>query len=240
MNNKRILIVDDDELLSNVLSDYLQDQGFKTLVAPNATEMLKHRERFQCDLLVLDVVMQGEDGLAICQRLRADGDKIPIVMLSGRDQAIDKILGLEFGADDYVTKPVEPRELLARIKAVLRRTSERSLQAYESKPILYTFGEFVLDGQSQSLTRNGQPVSLSSGEFALLMILISNEGKPLTRNQLVHQLKGSDHSYDQRNMDMLISRLRKSIDDDASKLPYIRTVRGVGYVFINPDTSLLF
>ena len=236
-NNKRILIVDDDELLSNVLSDYLQDQGFKTLVASSATEMQKQRERFQCDLLVLDVVMQGEDGFAICQRLRADGDKIPIVMLSGRDQAVDKILGLEFGADDYVSKPVEPRELLARIKAVLRRTSEWSLKAYESKPILYTFGEFVLDGQSQSLTRNGQPVSLSSGEFALLMILTSNEGKPLTRNQLVNQIKGGDHNYDQRNMDMLVSRLRKFIDDDASKPPYIRTVRGVGYVFINPDIS---
>ena len=237
-NNKRILIVDDDELLSNVLSDYLQEQGFKTLVASSAIEMEKQRERFHCDLLVLDVVMLEEDGFAVCQRLRADGDKIPIVMLSGRDQSVDRILGLEFGADDYVAKPVEPRELLARIKAVLRRTSEQSLKAYESKPVLFEFGDFVLDGHSQSVTRNGNPVLLSSGEFALLMVLTGKEGKPMTRNQLVNQLKGGDHKYDQRNIDMLVSRLRKHIDDDPAKTPYIRTVRGVGYVFINSDSSL--
>ena len=231
--NKRILIVDDDELLCNLLSSYLEEQGFETLVATDATEMQKLRERFHCHLLVLDVVMQGEDGLSICQRLRAEGDKIPIVILSGRDETVDRIIGLEFGADDYVTKPVEPRELVARIKAVLRRTSEQSLQAYDTKPVKFTFGDFVLDGLSRRLLRNGEIVPLTSDEFTLLMILTSMEGKTLSRTQLAIMLKGADQKIDQRNIDMLVSRVRKRIDDGSSQPEYLRTVRCVGYVFIN-------
>ena len=232
--NKRILIVDDDELLCNLLSSYLEEQGFETLMAANATEMQKQRERFHCHLLVLDIIMQGDNGLSICQKLRADGDNIPIVMLSGRDETVDRIIGLEFGADDYITKPVEPRELVARIRAVLRRTSDQTANAYEARLVQFKFGDFVLDGRSRNLMRNGQSVPLSSDEFSLLMIMVSRQGKTVSRNQLAFLLKGADHKIDQRNIDMLVSRVRKRIDDNSSQPQYIQTVRGVGYVFINP------
>ncbi len=230
---KRILIVDDDELLRNILAGYLEEQGFKTLMAANSTEMQKQRARFHCHLLILDIIMQGEDGLSICQRLRADGDKIPIVMLSGRDETVDRIIGLEFGADDYITKPVDPRELVARIKAVLRRASDQALHEHPFKPVQYKFGDFVLDGVTRKLFRNGDTVPLSSDEFSLLMILANMQGKPVSRNQLANLLKGTDHKLDQRNIDMLVSRVRKRIDDDSSQPQFIRTVRSVGYVFIN-------
>jgi len=160
------------------------------LVAANATEMKKQRERFHCHLLVLDIIMQGDNGLSICQKLRADGDTIPIVMLSGRDETVDRILGLEFGADDYITKPVEPRELVARIRAVLRRTADQTINVYEGKSMYFTFGKFVLDGHSRRLMHNGQGVPLSSDEFLLLMVMVSQQGKVLSRSQLAFLLKG--------------------------------------------------
>jgi two-component system phosphate regulon response regulator OmpR len=233
----RILIVDDDAVTRNFLSNQLEKHGFETLEAANSTEMQKQRERFQCHLLLLDVIMQGENGLSICQRLRTEGDKIPIIILSGRDETIDRVIGLEFGADDYITKPVAPRELIARVRAVLRRAPDQILNAYDTKPIKFKFGPFVLDGVSRSLLRDGQVIPLSSDELALLMIMTSMMGKPLSRNQLANLLKGSDHKFDQRNIDMLISRVRKRIEDDSSNPQYIQTVRGVGYIFINASVE---
>lgn len=229
---QRILIVDDDARLRNLVSCYLEKQGFEALVAADAIDMAKQRERFHCDLLVLDVNMPGEDGLSICQRLRAEGDRTPIIMLTARNETVDRIIGLEFGADDYLVKPFDPRELVARILAMLRRMPDVMLNAHEAKPLQLQFGPFLLDGQTRRLSCNGEPVALSSDEFALLMLLASTPGKPLSRNQLAIRIKGKgDQKSDQRNIDMLVSRLRKRLEDDPSQPCYIQTVRGIGYAF---------
>ncbi len=237
---QRILIVDDDWRLRNLVSSYLEKQGFEPLMAADAIEMARLRERFHCHLLVLDVNMPGENGLAICQRLRAEGDDIPVIILTARSETVDRIIGLEFGADDYLVKPFDPRELVARIRAVFRRLPETSLEAHEAKNIQLQFGPFRLDGRSRQLSRNGEPVALSSDEFALLMLLTSTPGKPWSRSQLACKLKGKDEQKtDQRNLDMLVSRLRKRLEDDPSTPVYIQTVRGVGYGFFNASLQLL-
>ena len=238
---QRILIVDDDARLRNLVSSYLEKQGFESLVAADSVEMKKLRERFDFHLLVLDVNMPGESGLSICQRLRAEGDTTPIIILTACNETVDRIIGLEFGADDYLTKPFDPRELLARIKAVLRRTPDVISDANEAKNIQLKFGPFLLDGQTRQLSCNGQPVALSSDEFTLLMLLASTPGKPLSRNQLASQIKGkgSDQAPDQRNIDMLISRLRKRLEDDPTQPRYISTVRCLGYAFTNASIQLI-
>ncbi|MFI3189622.1 hypothetical protein BCS42_05585 [Crenothrix sp. D3] len=229
---QRILIVDDDARLRNLVSCYLEKQGFETLVAADGVEMEKLRARFDCHLLVMDVNMPGENGLAICQRLRAEGDITPIIILTARDETVDCIIGLEFGADDYLVKPFNPRELVARIKSVLRRTTDLIADANEAKPLQLKFGPFLLDGQTKQLSCNGQPVALSSDEFTLLMLLASSPGKPLSRNQLASQINGKgDQTPDQRNIDMLISRLRKRLEDNPTQPIYINTVRSLGYAF---------
>ncbi|MDP3007849.1 MAG: response regulator [Methylococcales bacterium] len=238
---QRILIVDDDARLRNLVSSYLEKQGFETLVAADSVEMKKLRERFDCHLLVLDVNMPGESGLAICQRLRAEGDVTPIIILTACNETVDRIIGLEFGADDYLTKPFDPRELVARIKAVLRRTPDVISNANEAKNLHLKFGPFLLDGQTRRLSCNGQPVALSQDEFTLLMLLASTPGKPLSRNQLASQIKGkgSDQAPDQRNIDMLISRLRKRLEDDPTHPRYISTVRCLGYAFTDDSIELI-
>ena len=237
---QRILIVDDDARLRNLVSCYLEKQGFESLVAADSIEMKKLRERFHCDLLVLDVNMTGESGLSICQRKRAEGDKTPIIILTACNETVDRIIGLEFGADDYLTKPFDPRELLARIRAVLRRTPDVISDANEAKNIQLKFGPFLLDGHTRQLSCNGQPVALSSDEFTLLMLLASTPGKPLSRNQLASQIKGKgDQTPDQRNIDMLISRLRKRLEDDPTQPRYISTVRCLGYAFTDDSIQLL-
>ena len=230
---QRILIIDDDHRHRNLLTNYFATQGFDTLMAADAIEMKKQLERFRCDLLVLDINLPGEDGISICQRLRTEGDTTPIVFLTGRDNVFDRILGLEYGADDYLAKPFEPLELVARVRAILRRVSNESLNVHDTKPVKVQFGPFMLDMPSRSLLCNGHIVSLSFDEFELLKILVSTPGKPKTRNQLANQIKGADQNIDQRYIDMLVSRLRKRLKDDLSQSQYIQTVRGIGYVFKN-------
>ncbi len=230
---KRILIVDDDSRHRALLSDYLELQNFKTLVAANSIEMQKQLERNRCHLILLDINMPGEDGLAICKRLRAEEDNTPIILLTARNEIVDRVLGLEFGADDYLAKPFDLRELLARITAVLRRSAHSTLEAYQSTDIKLQFGPYFLNGNTRSLLRNNQTVSLSSEELSLLMMLASNPGKPFTRYQLANKviIQSKDQKHDQRNIDMLISRLRKRLEDDYSEPRYIHTIRGVGYAF---------
>ena len=230
---QRILIIDDDHRHRNLLANYLATQGFDTLMAADAIEMKKQRERFRCDLMVLDINMPGEDGIAICQRLRAEGDTIPIVFLTARDHVFDRILGLEFGADDYLAKPFEPLELVAHVRAIFRRVSGESLNVHDTKLVKIQFGDFTLDILSRSLMCDGQIVTLSFDEFELLKVLAITPGKPISRNQLAIHIKGVDQHIDQRYIDMLVSRLRKRIKDDSSQPKYIQTVRGTGYVLTN-------
>ena len=229
---QRVLIVDDDHRHCDLLANYLETHGFDTLMAADAIEMKKQRERSHCDLLVLDIEMPGEDGISICRRLRAEGDKTPILFLTGRANGLDRVLGLELGADDYLAKPFEPLELVARVRAILRRVSDES-KPQDTLPLKVHFGAFMLDIVSSSLLFNGDIVALSFDEFELLKILACSPGKPKSRNQLANQLKGSDQQIDQRYIDMLVSRLRKRLKDDSLQTHYIQTVRGVGYVFKN-------
>ena len=230
---QRILIVDDDPRHRNLLVNLFENHDFDTLPAADAIEMQKQRQRFHCDLLVLDINMPGEDGYAICARLRNEGDMTPILFLTGRDQANDRIHGLNLGADDYLAKPFESLELIARVRAILRRVDRESLKAYQTTLVKAQFGDFILDSATRTLLCKGCPVMLSYDEFELLKILVSSASKPVSRNQLAVKIKGVDQKIDQRYLDQLVSRLRKRLNDDFSQAQYIQTVRGFGYVFKN-------
>ena len=229
---QKILIIDDDRRHCNLLANFFESHGFDTLMAANAIEMTTQRERFHCDLLVLDINMPGEDGISICERLRAEGDLTPILFLTGRSDVLDRIRGLEYGADDYLTKPFEPLELIARVKAILRRVPAKS-KGHSTLTLTFHFGAFLLDIVSRSLVRDGELVSLSFDEFELLKILIDTPGKPKSRHQLANLLKKNDQLINQRYIDILVSRLRHRLKDDGLQHQYIQTVRGIGYVFTN-------
>ncbi|MEI7995652.1 MAG: response regulator [Methylococcaceae bacterium] len=167
---QRILIIDDDRRHRVLLANYLETHGFDTLMAEDAIEMKKQLERFHFDLLVLDIEMPGEDGISICRRLRAEGDKTPILFLTGRSNTLDRVLGLELGADDYLAKPFEPLELVARVRAILRRVSDDSVKVHDTLLMKVEFGTFVLDIASRSLLCDGHIVSLTFDEFELLSV----------------------------------------------------------------------
>jgi len=191
------------------------------------------RERF--DLLILDLMMPGEDGLSVLRRLRGSNDPTPIIMLTAKGEDVDRIVGLEMGADDYLPKPFNPRELLARINAVLRRKAAEEVPGaptQEDKSV--TFGEFALDLGTRSLTKAGEPVALTTGEFAVLKVFARFPRVPLSREKLMELARGREYEAFDRSLDVQISRLRKLIEPDPSKPKYIQTVWGLGYVFI-PD-----
>lgn len=231
----KILVVDDDPRLRDLLRRYLGDNGFTVYVAENAQAMnrLWLRERFDC--LILDLMMPGEDGLSVLRRLRGGNDPTPIIMLTAKGEDVDRIVGLEMGADDYLPKPFNPRELLARINAVLRRKGADEIPGaptQEDKAV--TFGEFTLDLGTRTLTKNGEPVPLTTGEFAVLKAFARYPRVPLSREKLMELARGREYEAFDRSLDVQISRLRKLIEPDPSKPRYIQTVWGLGYVFI-PD-----
>jgi two-component system phosphate regulon response regulator OmpR len=234
----RILVVDDDVRLRDLLKRFLSENGFSVYTAASAVEMnrLWIRERF--DLLVLDLMLPGEDGMSICQRLRNGGDQTPIVMLTAKGEDADRIAGLESGADDYLPKPFNPRELLARISAVLRRVVADDLPGAPSdKPETYLFGEFSFDLSKRSLTKHGTDVPLTSGEYSLLKVLARHARQPLSREKLMELARGREYEVFDRSLDVQISRLRKLIEPDVSKPRFIQTVWGLGYVFIPDGTK---
>jgi two-component system phosphate regulon response regulator OmpR len=231
----RLLVVDDDPRLRDLLRRYLTDNGFNVYVAENAQAMNKLwlRERF--DLLILDLMMPGEDGLSVLRRLRGSNDPTPIIMLTAKGEDVDRIVGLEMGADDYLAKPFNPRELLARINAVLRRKAPEEVPGaptQEDKTV--SFGEFTLDLGTRSLTKGGEPVALTTGEFAVLKVFARFPRIPLSREKLMELARGREYEAFDRSLDVQISRLRKLIEPDPAKPKYIQTVWGLGYVFI-PD-----
>lgn len=226
-NIARILVVDDDPGIREVLSDYLGQHGYEITTAASAAEMDRALAVQSIDLIVLDLMMPGEDGLSVVRRLSRRGP--PIVMLSAMGEDTDRIVGLELGADDYLTKPCNPRELLARVRAVLRRPREESNDV--SADQVLRFAGWTLDLMRRELTRpDAQVVGLSSGEFAMLRVFVERAGRLLSRDQLLEAVRGADSDVFDRAMDVQISRLRKKLDD-GSGLEMIQTLRGEGYRF---------
>jgi two-component system phosphate regulon response regulator OmpR len=229
----RVLVVDDEADLRALLQRYLSDQGcfVRAVDGGVALDKLLARERF--DVLVLDVMMPGEDGLSICRRLRAQGETIPIVMLTARGDPLDRIIGLEMGADDYLPKPFTPRELLARIQALVRR--QRMLGAHagpaRAEGVVH-FGTHALHLGERRLEREGVEVALSSAEFALLRAFALHPNRALGRDRLLELAHGRDHEATDRSIDVQVMRLRRLIEVDPTEPRHIQTVWGVGYVFV--------
>ena len=226
MESHHILVVDDDDGLRSLLTRYLADQDFTVTAVPDAQGMNAALTEGPADLIVLDLMLPGEDGLSIARRLREKGDT-PIIMLSARGDEIDRIVGLEVGADDYIPKPFNPRELLARIRAVLRRHGA----AEATPPNVFSFGSFRLNMNSPRCTTRGKDIGLTQGEYSLLKVFAQNPDRTLSRDQLIELLKGFERSPYDRSIDVRIARLRRKIEDDPSSPSFLRTVWGKGYVF---------
>jgi len=226
-----ILVVDDDPGLRDLLERYLTEQGFGVATAEDGTAMDAHLERHTVDLVVLDLMLPGEDGLSIARRLRTKGD-IPILILSARSDEVDRIVGLEVGADDYLPKPFNPRELLARIRAILRRRNNAASTSEDHE--MRHFGPFTIDLTTHTLTRHDENVTLTTGEFALLRVFLDYPNHVLSRDSLVDKLKGYDRSPFDRSIDVRIARLRRKIETDPADPHYILTEWGQGYRF-SPD-----
>jgi len=233
----KLLVVDDDPRLRDLLRRYLGENGFNVFVAENGASMnrLWLRERFDC--LILDLMMPGEDGLQILRRLREQKDTVPVIMLTARGEDVDRILGLEMGADDYLPKPFNPRELLARIHALLRRRPAPDAPGAPSmEDEVVVFGDFELDLGKRDLRKNGEKIPLTTGEFAVLKAFARHPRQPLSRDKLMEIARGREYEAFDRSLDVQVSRLRRLIEPDPSKPRYLQTVWGLGYVFI-PDGS---
>ena len=226
-----ILIVDDDPKLGELLVRYLSEQQLKAEVVYDGIQMDAALSKNTFDLIILDIMLPGEDGLSIARRLKS-ASAIPIIMLSARGEDIERIIGLEVGADDYLAKPFNPRELLARIRAVLRRSAALPADSSESpdpgESVIHSFGPFQLNLTNHVLLENNQTIELTSGEYDLLEAFLKNSNQVLSRDQLIDHLKGYERSPFDRSIDVRVTRLRKKLGNNG----YIRTIRGIGYMFI--------
>jgi two-component system OmpR family response regulator len=236
-----VLIVDDDRDIRELIAAYLEKNGMRTTLAANGRQMRAALESGAPDLVVLDLMLPGEDGLALCRELRAGKFRaIPVLMLTARGEEVDRIIGLEMGADDYMPKPFAVRELLARIRAVLRRTRmlPPNIQVTESAELL-GFGDWRLDTTARHLLdAGGTMVALSGAEYRLLRVFLDHPQRVLTRDQLLNLTQGRDADQFDRSIDLLVSRLRQRLRDDAREPRYIKTLRSEGYVFSSGVTLL--
>lgn len=230
----RILVVDDDLRLRELLKRYLGEQGFNVKVVNDATQMDRAILREHFDLMVLDLMLPGEDGLSICRRLRGTGNHMPIVMLTAKGDDVDRIIGLEMGADDYLPKPFNPRELLARMHAVLRRQGNKPPGAPEGDVETICFSNIEVDLAARTLKRGNELLPLTTGEFAVLKVLLQHPRQPLSRDKLMTLARGREQGPFDRAIDVQVSRLRKLIENDPAQPRYLQTVWGFGYVFV-PD-----
>lgn len=234
----KILIVDDDSRIRDLLRRYLTQEGFEVFQAEDGTTLNRILLRENVDLIVLDLMLPGEDGLSICRRLRAANDRTPIIMLTAKVEDVDRIVGLEVGADDYLGKPFNPRELLARIHAVLRRRpTHEAPGAPSGDNEVVSFGPFTFDMSARTLVKDGEDQPLTTGEFAMLKALVRHPRQPLSREKLAQLARGRDFEPYDRSLDVQVSRLRKLIEVDAASPRYIQTVWGVGYVFVPDGTA---
>ncbi len=230
---EKILIVDDDKALRDLLKRYLSENGYTALAVNDGAEMNNLLEHTVVDLIILDLMLPGEDGLTLAKQIRSKGNT-PIIILSARGEEVDRIVGLEVGADDYLPKPFNPRELLARIRSVLRRSvtmkqevaSDDNIDADE-----IVFGSYRMLSQSRQLFHNNEELTLTTGEFTLLDVFVNNPNRVLNRDSLLQLLKGYEYQPFDRSIDVRITRLRRKIEPDPSKPIYIKTVWGEGYIF---------
>jgi len=227
----KILVVDDDLGLCDLLHQYLEKQGFSVDTVEDGKAMDIYLENSSPDLIILDLMLPGEDGLSIAKRLNSSG-QIPLIMLSACGEEVDRIIGLEVGADDYLAKPFSPRELLARIRSVLRSyTRAKSFEPENEQPV-FTFGPYQFDTARQTLKCGTEDISITSGEFSLLKIFLQNPNRVLSRDTLLEKLKGHDCSPFDRSVDVRIMRLRQKIEADSAAPQFIQTVWGEGYRFV--------
>jgi DNA-binding response OmpR family regulator len=233
----KILVVDDDVRLRDLLSRYLTEQGFQVAVLPDARDLDRKLQRDPPHLVVLDLMLPGEDGLAVCRRIRGAGESVPIIMLTAKGEEVDRIVGLEMGADDYLPKPFNPRELVARIHAVLRRQTDRRAPGAPASEGKVAFGPFTLDLAARTLTGGDAAIHLTTGEFALVRVFVQHPRQPLAREKLTLLARGRDHDVFDRAIDVQVSRLRKLIEPDPANPRYIQTVWGFGYVFVPDDEA---
>ena len=221
----RVLLIDDDQKLARLLAEYLGNQGFSVSHAPDGPRGLAMATSGAYDAVLLDLMLPGMDGLTVCRRLREAGHTLPVLMLTARGEEADRVVGLELGADDYVPKPFSPRELLARLRAVLRRAHpEREGEARVER------GALALDPRTREVTLRGAPVRLTSYEFELLRLLMLEAGRVLSRERILDRLKGEEFESFDRSIDVHISRLRQKLGDNPRDPRLIKTVRGVGYL----------
>jgi two-component system phosphate regulon response regulator OmpR len=234
----RIMVVDDDQRMRDLLVRYLGEQGFLVRAVADGAAMDKALAKERFDLIVLDLMLPGEDGLAICRRLRSQPAGPAVIMLTAKGDEVDRIVGLEMGADDYLPKPFNPRELVARVNAVLRRKQASGPPgAPSSDTEVHRFGAFELNLATRTLMRDGKQVSLTTGEFSVLKVLAQNPRQPLNRDKLMELARGREYEVFDRSIDVQVSRLRKIIEDDPAHPRHIQTVWGFGYVFV-PDGNL--
>ena len=231
----RILVVDDDQRLRELLVRYLGGGGYEVKAVADAAAMDKQLARERYDLLVLDLMLPGEDGLSVCRRLRgqnAPGAAPAIIMLTAKGDEVDRIVGLEMGADDYLPKPFNPRELMARVKSVLRRRAPAGPPGAPAEGGQFAFGPFSLNLATRTLTREGKELPLTTGEFSVLKVLVQHPRQPLSRDKLMELARGREYEVFDRSIDVQISRLRKIVEDDPAHPKHIQTVWGFGYVFV--------
>ncbi len=229
---KTVLVIDDDEKLNNLLKDYLIQYGYSVITAEHPDKGLKMIPRYTPDIVILDIMLPGMDGFAVCREIRKTMDT-PIIMLTARGEVTDRIVGLEIGADDYLPKPFEPRELLARLQSILRRTIG------EQSPVKHMrrFGPLSIDFDRQAAFLNDYNLDLTTAEFEILSLFISKPGKVLNRDRILDSIRGLEWESYNRSVDVLISRLRRKLKDDPKDPVYIKTVWGSGYIFIGEENA---
>ncbi|MET0064999.1 MAG: response regulator [Candidatus Thiodiazotropha sp.] len=234
MDKHKILVVDDDPKLLDLVIKFLTREGFQVAGVGSGQAMDQYLVQHPVHLIVLDLMLPGEDGLSIARRLRANGS-IPILMLSARGEDIDRIIGLEVGADDYLAKPFNPRELSARVRAILRRTEELNQNPVNSgaggTSGQYRFGDYLVNLTTQSISRDGEAVGLTAGEFSLLEAFVKHPNRVLSRDHLIELIKGYERSPFDRSIDVRVTRLRRKLESNPDQPQFIRTVWGRGYIF---------
>ncbi|WP_246944275.1 response regulator YycF [Bacillus pinisoli] len=231
---KRILVVDDEKPIADILKFNLQKEGYDVLCAYDGVEAVQKAEEYQPDMILLDIMLPLKDGMEVCREVRKKYD-MPIIMLTAKDSEIDKVLGLELGADDYVTKPFSTRELLARVKANMRRHQQKSSQEVEVETNEISVGSLVIHPDAYSVTKRGEEIELTHREFELLHYLAKHIGQVMTREHLLQTVWGYDYFGDVRTVDVTVRRLREKIEDSPSHPTWIVTRRGVGYYLRNSE-----
>ena len=226
-----LALIDDDSKILDLTAKYLTDNSFIVHAGKSGKELDEILKKYEADLIILDLMMPEESGLQICQRLRVNQVVTPIIMLTAKGDEVDRIIGLEMGADDYLPKPFNPRELLARINAIIRR-KETFSKKLSTKSI--NFGDFIFDIQNRNLSKNGKNISITTGEFDLLKVFTERPKQPLSRDQIMQLSRGKELDVFDRSNDVQISRIRKLIEDNPNNPKYLQTKWGFGYIF-NPD-----